>query len=508
MAGAFALHLAFPRADVPWIAPLALAGLFAAWMALDIRAAAALGYLAGMVFFALGFSWFGETAGALLGPFGFLVDLGPAVIEALAFALAAALASLAAQRLRGFAIPLATASGFTLAEVLRSSGVLGVPLYQIGAAFVDTPLAPIAAFGGVYALTFLVALSAAALAVVTAPLLGSRARAGVDRGHAAAGFGAVVAGIALLAAAAWLLWPARRHEPATLRVAAVQGNIRQSVKWNAASLPLAVERYTSLSGSLRGFKPQFVLWPETVITTDLLLDPSLAAFPANDTLKATGIDLRQRFGQLARSLGAVLVVGSDEADGASNYNDLFFFSPDGAADGRYRKRQLVPFAEFLPGPDWLRRLPFASLVSTFGGGTELGPYDARLGVAPLICWEAGFTDLAQAQAAAGARFYAIATDDAWFGDSDGPYAQAQLAQLRAIESGRWVVRAAATGISGIIAPDGRWRARTALDTAGVVTGTIGDPQPTVYSRLGPWPVTAALAVLLGAAFRLGRRRLA
>jgi apolipoprotein N-acyltransferase len=330
--------------------------------------------------------------------------------------------------------------------------------------------------------------------------------AGAERGRAAASFGGIVVAVALLAGAAWLAWPARHPEPATLRVAAVQGNIRQSVKWDAASLPIAVERYTGLTASLRRSRPQFVLWPETVITTDLLLDPALAAFPANAALNADGSALRQRFGRLARSLSAVLVVGSDEADGTSAYNDLFFFSPDGTADGRYRKRQLVPFAEFLPGPEWLRRLPFASLVSNFGSGTQAGPFDARLRVAPLICWEAGFTDMAQAQAAAGAGFFAIATDDAWFGDSDGPFAQAQLAQLRAIETGRWVVRAAATGISGIIAPDGRWEARTALDTVAVVTGTIGDPQPTVYARLGPWPVAAALVLVLGVAFRVGRRR--
>ena len=132
-------------------------------MRLEPRAAAGVGYLAGVVFFTLNFSWFGETAGALLGPFGFLLDLGPSLIEGLTFGLAAALASVAARRLHGEWIAIVAAAAFTLAEVLRSSGLLGVPLYQIGAAFVDTPLAPLAAFGGVYALTFAVALVGASL---------------------------------------------------------------------------------------------------------------------------------------------------------------------------------------------------------------------------------------------------------------------------------------------------------------------------------------------------------
>jgi apolipoprotein N-acyltransferase len=494
---AFVLHLAFPRADLPWLAPLALGGLFAVWMRLSIRAAAGVGFLAGVAFFAFDFSWFGETAGALLGPFGFLLDLAPALVEALAFAVSAACCALAARQLRGASLPFAVAAGFTLTEALRSSGLLGVPLYQIGAAFVDTPVAPLAAFGGVYLLTFVVALAAAGIAAFAIER---------DRRAAALRLGTILAAIAMAAACANLTWPARTPSVATVRVAAVQGNIRQSVKWQPQSLARAVERYTSLTESVRGFAPQFVLWPETVVTTDLQLDAALAAVPENAGLVAQDAQLNARFSALAKSLGAVVAVGSIESTVAAPYNDLFFFTPDARPRSLYRKRQLVPFAEFLPGPAWLRALPFAALVSDFKSGTRSDPLDARLHIAPLICWDADFTGLAQEQAAAGASFFAIATDDAWFGESDGPYAQAQLAQLRAIETGRWIVRAAATGISGVIAPNGRWQARSDLDTVTVVRGTIGPPQPTVYSRLGPGPVGAALVVVLIAACGLGRRR--
>lgn len=488
---AFALHLAFPRANLPWLAPLALAGLFASWMALTPRAAAGVGYLAGVVFFATDFSWFGETAGPLVGPFACVLDLGPAVVEALAFALAAALTAQAARSLRGGWVPLVAAAGFTLTELLRSSGLLGVPLYQIGAPFVDTPLAPLAAFAGVYGLTFAVALASATLGAVAIE---------GDRRRAARRLAAVAAGIAAATLLAWLAWPARAIGPASIRVAAVQGNIKQSVKWHPESLPFAVARYTSLTASLRSFHPRFVLWPESVITTDLLLDSALTAVPENARLVADGRVLRDRFAALARSLGAVVAVGTDEAAVDVDYNDLIFFDPADGSQRVYRKRQLVPFAEFLPGPDWLRGLPFASLVSRFGPGRDSAPLAGQLGAAPLICWEAGFTELAQAQVAAGAKFFAVATDDAWFGDSDGPYAQAQLTSLRAVETGRWVVRAAATGISGIVSPDGRWQARSRLNMPAVLTGTIGAPQPTLYSQLGPWPVGAALAVIAAVAF--------
>ncbi|MFN2459615.1 MAG: apolipoprotein N-acyltransferase [Candidatus Velthaea sp.] len=478
---AFALHLAFPRADLPWLAPLALGGLFALWMSLPLRAAAWTGYLSGVVFFALDFTWFGETAGSLIGPFAFILDLGPALIEATAFALAAALASLAAQRLHGGRRLVAVAGAFTTAEWLRSIGVLGAPMYTLGSPFAETPLRAIAAYGGGPALTFAVALAAAAVG----DLLLERTRAAALR------CGATVAAIALAAAAAWGAWPARVVPPATIRVAAVQGNIKQDLKWSAPALSLAVDRYTALTQSIAAFKPQFVLWPETVITTRLTGEPALEG----------------RFGALARQLHATLAVGSIEAPSADEYyNSLFFFGPDGTPTATYRKRQLVPFIERLPGPAWLRALPGGNLPSNFGFGSSAAVIDPQLRIAPLICWESAFGDLAQLQVASGARIFAIATDDAWFGTSDGPYWHAQVASLRAVETGRWIVRAAATGISGIIAPDGTWRARSALDTQTVVTGTVGEPQPTVYGRIGPAPVELAVVALTLIAFFTARRR--
>ncbi len=86
-----------------------------------------------------------------------------------------------------------------------------------------------------------------------------------------------------------------------------------------------------------------------------------------------------------------------------------------------------------------------------------------LTIAPLICWESAFADLAYAQLRNNAQLLVVSTDDAWFGRRRDPYMHAQIAQLRAIESGAYVVRAAATGISGIIAPNGTWLARSALD---------------------------------------------
>jgi apolipoprotein N-acyltransferase len=115
----------------------------------------------------------------------------------------------------------------------------------------------------------------------------------------------------------------------------------------------------------------------------------------------------------------------------------------------------------------------------------------------LICWESVFGDIAIEAARAGATFFAVTTDDAWFGTSDGPAQHAQATTLRAVETGRWIVRAAATGISGIVAPDGTWRERSGLAMQTAIVGDIGAPVDTLYTHIGPQPVgLAALAFVI------------
>ncbi|MGH7683181.1 MAG: apolipoprotein N-acyltransferase, partial [Vulcanimicrobiaceae bacterium] len=169
--------------------------------------------------------------------------------------------------------------------------------------------------------------------------------------------------------------------------------------------------------------------------------------------------------------------------------------PKGTLEETYRKRQLVPYAEWVPYGAWLLRwFPYADQLGRQVPGRDPAVVSAGpLVVAPLICWESAFSDVVHDQIARGATVLAVATDDGWFGESAGPYQHAQIAQMRAIETGRWVVRAAATGISGIIAPTGAWTERAGLDEQAAVTGFVGPPAPTLYSRIGPWPVAFALA---------------
>jgi apolipoprotein N-acyltransferase len=457
---AFALHLAFPRTGAWWLIPFALAGFFRAWTALPPGAAALNGYLSGLVFFMLSFSWFGETAGALVGPLGFIIDLGPALGEAFAFAFAALAASLAARRCSPYLAPLVGAAAFTAGEWMRSSGIVGVPFGQLGLPLVDSPLRPLAAFAGGYGLTFVVAAVAAYAAAAT---IAPRVR------KAAAG--ALVAAAALTAAA-WWAWPARALAPPAERVAAIQGNIRQAIKSTPAARILAAQRYTAMTEAVAATHPAFVLWPETVILTDMARDTAAQA----------------AYGGLARRIGVPIFVGTIVTDPFGDYyNALVVFDRNGAIESLVEKRQLVPFAEFLPGPAWLRALPGANEIGAFspGHGPQIDPLTHA---GTLICWESVFGDIAVEEARAGARFFVVATDDAWFGTSDGPAQHAQATTLRAVETGRWIVRAASTGISGIVGPDGVWRERSALETQTAIVGDIGPPAGTVYLHVGPYAI--------------------
>jgi apolipoprotein N-acyltransferase len=228
-----------------------------------------------------------------------------------------------------------------------------------------------------------------------------------------------------------------------------------------------------------------------VITTDLLRSPAL----------------RTQFAQLAANVGATLYAGAFWDDGTRLQNAMLIFDPranrtDVAA--LYVKEQLVPMAEYLPGPDWLRKLPYADQIGGFRPGRNM--LETYAGATPLICWESVFGDIAHDRLKDDPTLFLIATDDAWFGTTEGPYEHAQAATLRAVETGRWVLRGAATGISGIVAPDGTWTQRTALGGAAVVVGDVGAPAPGLYARLGPAPVGIAMAFVVIAPFFARRRR--
>ena len=490
--GALAMALAFPKTNATPLAPLGAAGLFWAWFGVSPKRAFWIGWVAGLVYFGINFAWFAETAGALIAPFGFIIVLGPAAIEALlGFALTGALVAYAARalgdsrRMVRAAVPLAAAAAFAFMEWLRAEGLgeLGVPFASLGYTQVATPFAPLAAFIGTYGVTFALCV----LGAYAAYLIRQRAVPGAALDTFVA-FMSVSACVAL----AWFAWPARTLGAPGVRVAAVQGNIPQAFKFVPGALPKAVVRYETLTLKAAAAHPAIIVWPETVIPA------------ATNTLPA----LQARFSTLARRSGAVLVIGTIAAEPGGVYNVLDVFGPDGTLDRIYRKRQLVPFAEHLPFAPLLGWIPWTANISHFGEGARDGIFtagDARFG--PIVCWESAFTKYAAQDVRNGADALVVATDDAWFGSTAGPYMHAQIAQMRAIETGRWIVRAASTGVSGIVAPNGRYTLKTPLNVPAVIVGTIGAPVATLFPHIGAVPIVLvfALAYLAIVPFARGRR---
>ncbi|MDQ2866404.1 MAG: apolipoprotein N-acyltransferase [Candidatus Eremiobacteraeota bacterium] len=465
------LAVSFPLIGAAWCAPLGAAALFWSWETASVKRSFVYGWFAGWIFFTISFWWWSTTIKQDVGILAYAAVMAGAALEAIAVGIAGVLTAVARRRMPAVLVPLAAACGFTATEWARSVGILGVPFAQLGTTQADTPLKVLAAYAGTSGITL-------ALCVLGFYFADALLRATWKRFAIAA---IIVGGLTV---GAWAAWPARHAAAPAIPVAAVQGNITQSLKFRRGMLDEAISRYTSMTQQAARFKPRprLIVWPETVIPEfyGLNRDPSLLS----------------RFINLARASQATVVVGSIATDVTGSYNTLFFFTPAGLR-ATYEKRQLVPFAEWFPGKNWLWWLPYiGKLNGGFRQGTIDGAYPTTAGLiaAPLVCWESAFGDLAYKQLQAGAQLLLITTDDAWFGTSSGPYQHAQIAQLRAIESGEYVVRAAATGISGVIAPDGTWSSRAGLEKQTVVHGLVGYPAGSAFSHIGPDAVAIAIAV--------------
>jgi len=478
--GAIALALAFPKANLAWLAPLGAAALFWLWYTSSWKRAFWLGWFAGFIFFVISLSWVGHTVGSYLGALAPAVVVLPAILEGFFVGLAGIAASLAFQNASRWVAPFAAAAAFPIFEWIRSVGWIGSPFAQLGYSQADTPLALFAAYIGTYGVTFVVCIIGAYLADA---VVGKTPRR----------FVAALGAIAFAWAICWWAWPARQTSSGTfMRVAVIQGNITQSLKWVPGSVPIAIARYVKMTQQAAAFHPELIVWPETVIPEPLNEDPHA----------------EQRFAKLAQHVHATLIVGAQEIRDGGIYNALYIFGPNGALENIYEKRQLVPFAESLPAKRYLNWIPYISeLAGTFASGTVDGVYSAgSLSFAPLICWESAFADLTHAQIRNGAQLLVISTDDAWFGETAGPPMHAQIAQLRAIENGTWVIRAAATGISGIIAPDGGYTAHSPLDKPATLYGFVSFPPGSIFANIGPTPIIISFAILYLAILMLGTRR--
>lgn len=385
----------------------------------------------------------------------------------------------------------AIALAWLLAEWLRTWLFTGFPWAQPGQVWADTPLAQLAAWGGQLGLTALT------LALAALPALRWRAVRpplnGIGPGLAAA--------VALLVVA-WIAGLLRLSgtDPAApgviLRL--VQPDARQALKWDPEWQAEFWRRLLTLSAgpTADGGTPDVVIWPETAVS--FLLNDAGPALPL--IAEAAG--------------GAPVLTGIQRADGLRYYNSLAEITPAAGVGAVYDKFHLVPFGEYIPWGDALARLGIGAFAAQQGAGYSSGPGPVVMRVGdlppfqPLICYEAIFPQ--HLRDAPGAPEWTLqVTNDAWFGRFSGPYQHLAQARLRAIETGRPLVRIANTGVSAVIDARGRVLDSIGLERMGRLDAALPGALPrTLWLRAGDWPLLiVTLLSFVAVGLRDRRRRI-
>lgn len=464
-----------------------------------LKAAGWIGFWFGFGFFLSGFYWISEAflvnpwRDAWLIPF---VLTGFPAWMALYFTGATILAvSLWG---RGATRIFALAFAFGLAEFVRGHLFTGQPWDLVGYALTDTlSMMQLAALFGVYALSVLaVAIFAGPFAVFAAP--GSSAH-----GRRSALICAVSLLVLLGLGTAWgahrLATHKTRFTHITLRI--VQPAVPQVDKWKPGNAEKIFSDYLSLSGETKNGvalkNVDLLIWPETAVPIPLANAPEALRIIGNElprgtTLLSGSVRIEPQYGPKGQMIAPKF------------YNSLLAINSQGRIIDHYDKIHLVPFGEYLPFEHLMNRLGIMALTGTEGGFTA-GTGPRRLTVPdvprilPLICYEILFPDEVNESAVPRPAWMLNVTNDAWFGRSIGPYQHFHQARVRAVEQGLPLVRSANTGISGIVGPYGRIKARLDLGKRGIIDGKLPQPiPPTLFVRFERLiEICTALLALIG-----------
>jgi apolipoprotein N-acyltransferase len=368
----------------------------------------------------------------------------------------------------------------------------------LGYAWHASPLLPLAAGGGVYALSYGAALVGA---LAASPHRSAR--------WAAGGAVALHAGwLLLLVSPSAVLY--ELMEGNSIGVAALQGNIDQGRKWDAAAFEETLRTYEDLTRRAAVEGAQLIAWPETAVPAPLA-DPYL----------------HDRIAALAREVRTPLIVGAVgldfDAQGrpTAHYDSAFVFSHEGVLLDRYDKTHLVPFGEYLPLRPllghFIKALATGSISSDVSEGERVRAIDVPLAngetirVGIPICYELIFPDLVRRFADDGAQLLVGITNDAWYGRTGSPHQFLAMTAMRSAETRLPAVRAANTGVSALISEDGRASMQTRIFERDLVSGDLsvdarGGPQ-TFYTRHGDlFAHLCAAATVLGCLFASYRGR--
>ena len=355
-------------------------------------------------------------------------------------------------------------------ELLRTYLFSGFPWMFLGYALSNSELLRQAAdLAGVYGLSFLLALTGVSMYM-----------AGKSWTESAPGQAMRRAAPAVATVLFLLLYGLNVSRPAPtsdamFRVGVAQGGVDQSVKWNPSNQRETLKIYEELTRKAHDAGAKLIVWPETAA-------PFFYGWEE---------ELTQELDRIAFEAQTPLIFGApwfDPENGGRFYNSVFFLDAGAVPRGRYDKRRLVPFGEYIP----LRSLLFFLDKLTKGS-----PEDFSTGKAPSmfpvngvlvsssVCYEATFPMLIRDEVLAGANVLVNVTNDAWFGDTVAPHQHLAMARIRSVEMRRPMLRAANSGISALIDSNGRITESEGLFRKGVVVGEVQpETKRTFYAKTG------------------------
>ncbi|HXH54768.1 MAG TPA: apolipoprotein N-acyltransferase [Gammaproteobacteria bacterium] len=365
-------------------------------------------------------------------------------------------------------------SCWVLFEWLRSWLFTGFPWLYLGYSQLETPLSGYAPIMSVYAVSTAVLLTSGALIVL---LMGSRKIKAVG---------------SFLIIVIWGIGYLFQHhdftkpDPKLYTARLVQGNIKPFDKFTSLD-PIGSTEKTYGKLTEKEWGADLILWPESAVPLPLPYSK-----PYFDELE-----------KRALSHHSTLITGLQVINSKEEYHNSLIALGEG--NGIYHKYHLVPFGDFLPLDSWLRGLIgfFDLPMSSFTSGSAQQPLITAgdLKLVPLICYEIAFPELLR-DAIRNADAIITLSEDGWFGESWGPYQHLEIAQMRALETGRMVLRATTSGITAIIDPKGKLSATIPQFEARVLSGTFQSMTGTTpWVKVGLWPL---LTLLFGCFILPGR----
>jgi apolipoprotein N-acyltransferase len=367
---------------------------------------------------------------------------------------------------------------YTLLEMLRTHGPLGIGFSALYQSLYNLPsLIQLTAIAGPWTIT-------AAIVFVNAALyLAVRKRPRY-----------LLVGMAMIGLlAAFSLLPDNEDEEC-LSVAVISSSVPQEIKLNERNLDPLLERYVELGEEAKSYKPDLIVFPESILPGYILRETRLL----------------NAFKNLATTAGAHVLFGTGDVRRGEIYNSAVLISPVGEISGIYDMVHPVPFGEYIPARGFLEWIGLAPLTSKFlpqdlTAGEGYTPIED---IGTLICFESTFPITTRRLAANGAKLLVVVTNDAWFAGSPEPDSHFAASVFRAVETRRTLIQAANGGRSGIVDPSGRIVKQTTEEE--ILFAEVAQKETrSAYTRLGEWPLYT-VSMIAGASIilhRLKKKRL-